>query len=609
MSAKMSRTRVRLEWAALHPEMVSANFTESLRGNYLADHRGGVLSFRAREKLKTEIFVKYTLCCAGLLVALSAFAQRGMDESHAQQHDPEKLGTVSFPTSCAPTVQKFFERGVALLHSFAYDKAEAQFTDIARQEPKCAMAHWGIAMRLQQLSDQPSAESFKRGHAEMQQAQALTSTPRERAYIDALAAFYQDLQQDLQQDRIGQDMCWFSFPCVRARAFADGMAKVHRDYPNDVEGAAFYALSLLFSAPPNDTTFANAKEAIAILDPFLARYPDHPGLAHYIIHACDTPQLAHLGLNAARRYAAIAPSSAHTLHMPSHIFARLGMWQEDIQSNLASIAATRRTIAMHKGGEGDQVHATDFLVYALLQLGDDKSARPWVEGVPKVVEEIRDGSQGEGLIWADAHFPALFALEMHHWADAASLASVPNAPPRVATETYWARTIGAARTRDAEGARKNADHYEALLEELGKSKESYLLQYFDVEHDEVLGWRDFAEKKNDDAIRRMRAAADRQDARGRGEVDLPAREMLADMLLELNGPEEALAEYERSMKTDPNRFNGLYGAARAAELAHQPEKARSYYATLVKNCEGSNSDRPELALARTALQKKDTAAK
>jgi hypothetical protein len=554
--------------------------------------------------------MKYALCCAGLLVALSAFAQRDTDESHAHQRDSEKLGTVSFPTSCAPTIQKSFERGVALLHSFAYDKAGAQFTDIARQDPNCAMAHWGIAMRFQQLSDQPSAESFKRGHAEIQQAQALTSTPRERAYIDALAAFYQeDLQQEQDQDHIGQDMCWFSFPCVRARAFTDGMAKVHRDYPNDVEGAAFYALSLLFSAPPNDTTFANAKEAVAILDPLLARYADHPGLAHYIIHACDTPQLAHLGLNAARCYAAIAPSSAHALHMPSHIFARLGMWKEDIQSNLASIAATRRTIAMHKGDEGDQVHATDFLVYALLQMGDDKSARRWVEGVPKLVEEIRESSQREGLIWADAHFPALFAIETHRWAEAASLAPVPNAPPRVLTETYWARTIGVARAGDAEGARKNADHYEALLEELGKSKESYLLQYFDVEHDEVLAWRDFAEKKNEDAIRLMRAAADHQDARGKGEVDLPAREMLADMLLELSLPQDALAEYERSMTIDPNRFNGLYGAGRAAELAHQPEKARSYYAALVKNCEGSNSDRPELALARTALQKKDTAAK
>ncbi len=537
--------------------------------------------------------MKYPLCVAGLLLALPLFAQPDLDKQHAHQHDPEKLGTVTFPTSCAPAVEKSFERGVALLHSFAYDEAKAQFTDIARQDPKCAMAHWGIVMSYGELWDELSAESLKRGHAEMQQAQALTSTPRERAYIDALAAFYQDLQLDHM---------------VRAKAFAEGMAKVHRDYPDDVEGAAFYALSLLSSAPPNDTTFANAKEAIAILDPLIARFPNDPGLAHYMIHACDTPQLAPLGLNAARHYAAIAPSSAHALHMPSHIFARLGMWQEDIQSNLASIAATRDSIGTRIGGEGDQLHATDFLVYALLQIGDDKSARPRVEGVPKIVEGIRDSNHRKGLIWTEAHFPALFALEMHHWADAAALVPPPNASPRVATETYWARTVGAGHMRNAKQARKNAKHYEALLQKLGKSKEKYLLQYFDIEHDEVLAWRDFAEKKNEDAIRLMRAAADRQDARGKGEVALPAREMLADMLLELNRSQEARAEYERSMKIDPNRFNALYGAGRAAELAHEPQKARSYYATLLENCGASTSDRPELARARAALEQKDTAA-
>lgn len=300
---------------------------------------------------------------------------------------------------------------------------------------------------------------------------------------------------------------------------------------------------------------------------------------------------------------------AHALHMPSHIFARLGMWQEDIQSNLASIAATRHTIDMHMGGEGDLLHSTDFLVYALLQVGNDKSARSWVEGVPKVVEGIRENSDREALIWTEAHFPALFALETYRWADAASLTPVPNASPRVTTETYWARTVGAARMGDAEGARRSADRYDALLDELRKSKEGYVVQMLDIEHDEVLAWRYFGEKKIDDAIRLMRTAADLQDARGKGEVALPAREMVADMLLELNRPEEALAECEQSMKLDPNRFNGLYGAARAAELSHQPDKARSYYATLLKNCEGSNSDRPELARARAALEKKETVAK
>jgi tetratricopeptide (TPR) repeat protein len=332
-------------------------------------------------------------------------------------------------------------------------------------------------------------------------------------------------------------------------------------------------------------------------------------LAHYLIHICDAPQLAPLGLDAARRYAAIAPSSPHALHMPSHIFARLGMWQEDIQSNLASIAAARQHIAGHMGGESDLLHATDFLVYALLQTGDDNSARRWVEGVPDVVEGISDAKKRESLIWTEAHFPALFALEAHHWADAAALMPPPNATPRVATETYWARTFGAARMGDAKSARRDAAEYEVLLDELRHSDKSYLVQFLDLEHDEVLAWRDFAEKKNEAAVQLMRSVADRQDARGKEEVALPAREMLADMLLELNRPQEALAEYQQSMKIDPNRFNALYGAGRAAELTHQPEKARTYYAALVKNCEGSKSDRPDLVRAHAALADKGTAAR
>lgn len=229
--------------------------------------------------------------------------------------------------------------------------------------------------------------------------------------------------------------------------------------------------------------------------------------------------------------------------------------------------------------------------------------------MPDIVEGISDAEKRKGLIWTEAHFPALFALETHHWADAAALMPPPNATPRVATETYWARTFGAARIGDADSARKNAAQYEVLLDELRHSDKSYLIQFLDLEHDEVLAWRDFAEKKNGPAVQLMRSVADRQDARGKEEVALPAREMLADMLLELNQPKEALAEYERSMKTDPNRFNALYGAARAAELMQQPENARSYYAALVKNCEGSKSDRPELARAHAALSDRGTAAR
>src|SRR5690349_4615126 len=278
------------------------------------------------------------LACLLLVLSVVCFTsavaqqERGEPEEHHHHHDAEQLGTVSFPTSCAPAVQKSFERGVALLHSFEYDYAQKQFEDVSQKDPACAMAHWGIAMSLyHQLWERPPEASLKRGADEIAKARSLKpKTARERDFIEALGAFYSDPAKDHQ---------------VRAKAYSDAMEKVYQQNPNDHEAAAFYALSLLSSAPPHDTTFDNPKKAIAILDPLFAKYPNHPGLAHYIIHASDTPQLAPLGLAAARRYAAIAPSSAHALHMPSHIFARLGLWQEDIKSNLASIAATNKTMA------------------------------------------------------------------------------------------------------------------------------------------------------------------------------------------------------------------------------------------------------------------------
>jgi hypothetical protein len=536
--------------------------------------------------------------CAGLL----AFAQHSTEpgEGPGHHHEGEQLGTVSFPTSCAPAVQKSFARGVALLHSFEYEEAGAQFAAVAKRDPGCAMAHWGVAMSLwHQLWEVPPQASLTRGAAEIRQAQALhPKTARERGYIDALAAFYTDTARE-------QD--------VRAKAFSDAMETVYRQNPDDHEAAAFYALSLLSSAPPDDATFANEKKAVAILDPLFAQYPDHPGLAHYIIHACDRPQLAALGLNAARRYAAIAPSSAHALHMPSHIFARLGLWQEDIKSNLASIAATKKTMAMNMGGADHQLHATHFLIYALLQVGDDKQAKQWVDGGPAVADAFRHAqhrnSTDDVAGYANAGFPALYALETHRWSDAAALEAPAGAKPSIAVETMWARTIGSARVGDGGAARRNAARYEALLEQMSGSDEAYAVKYLDVQRKEVEAWADFAETKNEDALRLLRAAADQQDAVGKGEVEIPAREMLGDMLLALDRPQDALAEYETSMKVDPNRFNGLFGAAQAAEAAHQPDKARTYYAALLKNCANVDSDRPELARAREALGKEATAQK
>jgi tetratricopeptide (TPR) repeat protein len=530
-----------------------------------------------------------------IVCLLCSVAVLADEEAGHHHHDPGEqlqLGTVSFPTSCAPAVQKSFERGVALLHSFWYEEAEKRFAEVAQKDPKCAMAHWGIAMTMwHQLWSRPSDATLKRGWQEIQDAQrAGAKTAREREYIAALAEFYRDPDKS-------------DYP-ARALAYSQGMEKVYRDNPKDLEAGAFYALSLLASEPPNDSSFANRKKALAILNPLFAKEPNHPGLAHYIIHTCDKPQLAPLGLEAARRYARIAPSSPHAVHMPSHIFARLGLWQEDIQSNLASIAATQKATGMHMGGEAHQVHAMHFLIYAYLQVGRDKDAKALVDKV-RAMPAMGEGDMARYVEFARVAFPAMYTVEMRHWPEAAALEPPPEAVSSDQAITYWARTIGAARMHDAEAARKNAQQFDALLEDTRKGKDGYLADDLKTARDEVHAWLAYAENKPEEAVRLMREVADNQDAVGKDEVEIPAREMLGDMLLEMNRPAAALVEYEKSLKTDPNRFNGLYGAARAAELAHQSEKANSYYAQLLKNCDnGAHSERPELARAKNLLARK-----
>jgi Tfp pilus assembly protein PilF len=516
------------------------------------------------------------------------------DEEAGHHHDPGEqlqLGTVSFPTLCAPAVQKSFERGVALLHSFWYEEAEKQVADVAQKDPKCAMAHWGVAMSFyHQLWSRPNDATLKRGWEEIRKAQAAgPKTAREREYIAAAAEFYRD---PAKRDHP-----------ARALAYSQAMEKVYRDNPKDLEAGAFYALSLLASEPPNDASFANRKKAIAILNPLFEKEPNHPGLAHYIIHSCDKPQLAPLGLEAARRYARIAPSSPHAVHMPSHIFARLGLWQEDIQSNLASIAATQKATGMHMGGEAHQVHAMHFLIYAYLQVGQDAQAKRLVDKA-SVFEPTGEGDMAFYVDYARVGFPALYDLEMRHWSDAAALEPPTDMAPINKSVAYVARTIGAARLGDAEAARRNAQQFDALLEDTRKGKDGYLADDLKTARDEVHAWLAYAENRPEEAMRLMREVADNQDAVGKGEVEIPAREMLGDMLLETNRPAEALVEFEKALKTDPNRFNSLYGAARAAELAHQAEKANSYYAQLLKNCDnGAHSERPELARAKNLLAK------
>jgi tetratricopeptide (TPR) repeat protein len=530
----------------------------------------------------------------GFLCALPAFALD--DDMHGHHHDAtEKLGKVSFPISCEPGSQAAFERGVALLHSFGYEEAGEQFSEVAKKDPACAMAHWGIAMSLfHEIWERPEDVTLKHGHEEIETAQKIgAKTERERGYISALGVFYSDPSK--------------ANYLKQADAYSDAMAKLYQTYPDDLEAGAFYALSLMAAQKPDDSTHEATKKAVAVLNPLFQKQPDHPGLAHYIIHACDSPDMAQMGLEAARRYAEIAPSSAHAVHMPSHIFARLGLWQEDIQANLKSVALTEKSGAMYM--RGHELHAMHFLLYAYLQTGQDEAAKQIVEKSKVIVggaPTMEDTGMLEYMGYAAAHFPALYDLEMHHWADAAALQPAANTPAHLQTITYWARTIASARMGDVEATKKNAQMFDDAEEATRHSKYAYTLEGRKASsaHDEVHAWLAFAEKNTDEALKLIGEVADHQDQAGKAEVDIPAREMLADMLLALKQPEEALREYEKSMKIDPNRFNGLAGAAQAAEVAHQAAKANTYSTQLLKNCDdGKHSDRPELRNAKTLVAK------
>lgn len=509
------------------------------------------------------------------------------DDSHSHLSPGEKLGSVSFPISCAAGVQKPFERGVALLHSFEYESADAQFKDVAKQDPGCAMADWGQAMSLyHQLWNTPTKADLQRGRELMANAEELKpKTKREREYINALAVFYRDSDK-LEHSR-------------RAEAYTAAMKKLHEHNPKDREAAVFYALALLSSS--NDSTLASARKVIALLNKLFEQDPGHPGIAHYIIHACDNPSMANLGLVAARQYAGIAPSSPHALHMPSHIFARLGLWQDDIQSNEAALLAAEKMAAMHLHVMHHKIHSLDYLEYAYLQIGDDQKAKAeWDELQTVKKEDVQDEFK-DYYDSMQAGFAARYALERRQWQEALALQPPQGAYPSAQALTFWAHAVAAGHLRDAAAAQSAADQFDALLEAARKSDKPQQAKSLANSHDEVHAWLAFTQGKNEDALLLLRAVANKQDKVGKGETETPAREMLADMLLEMNRPQEALAEFEVSLKTDPNRFNGLYGAARAAELAQQKEKAESFYAQLIKNCAGSNSDRPELAKAKSLV--------
>jgi len=514
-------------------------------------------------------------------------------QHHHEALTDQQLGTVHFPVSCSAAVQKPFERGVALLHSFWYEEAEKEFQQIVKDDPKCAMAHWGIAMSLwHQLWNNPDAATTKRGLGEVQAAEKLhPKTARERDYIEAIGAFYRDASKKDHD--------------ARAKAYSDAMEKVYVSYPDDHEAAAFYALSLLASEPSHDSTFANRKKAAAILEKLFASEPDHPGVAHYLIHTYDKPQLAEQGLPAARRYAQIAPAAPHALHMPSHIFARVGDWQDDINSNLASVAATRKTAAMHMGGEGHQFHAMDFLVYAYLQCGREADAMAIIEEVKKM-PPMHDmyGMGFDPRTFALSKYPATYYVELHKWPEAAALKPVEGAFEGDHALTYWARAIGAARSGKLEQAKQDVAEIDKLHQKLVADKKKYAVEYVADGQLEAEAWILHAEGKDSEALPILRKLADKEDREGEESTGIPAREMLADMLLDAKRPAEALTEYQTDLKMNPNRFDGLYGAAESAQHSGKPAMATEYYGELVKVCAGGSSDRPELSRAKSLVAKK-----
>ncbi len=507
------------------------------------------------------------------ILAFTAFLLAGVSNAEAHEHDggtptAAELGAVSFQTSCRAAVQADFNRAIALLHSFWHDEARRTFDKVAEADPGCAIAYWGQAMASFHLySGTPTPSDLSAVGTALASANAAPEkSPREAAYIAAMHALYDGFKP--------------SDDPVFARRFAEAMRGLVARYADDVDAKAFYALALLSSIPPGDQTLANPEKAVAVMAPAFRKHPDHPGLVHYIIHACDHPQMARLGLEAARRYAAIAPAAPHALHMPSHIFARLGLWEDDIRSNLASKTASEDTSGAHIGAE-NRLHAMEFLEYAYLQTGRFDEALAIATQARTV--KSADTNYSDYYLTVQARFGLLLAVETQDWAMAAQLAPVPDAHWYSEAHTLLARAMAAGHLRDAQAGLTVSRNLEDLL---AKANVPPLPRGTTAAHlhDEISAWASFAQGDSQGALKLLRPVAEWQSKVGKGEVELPAREMLGEMLLLDRRPAEALREYQFSLKTDPNRFNGLLGAARAAEQMGRGRLAAKFYRQLAENC-------------------------
>jgi hypothetical protein len=485
------------------------------------------------------------IAASSFVLASSAVSQ----ETHSHP-PPEKLGTVAFSTSCAPIVEHDFERAVALLHSFAYAASENAFREITLADPTCAMAHWGIAMSFyHQLWSPPDPAQVLKGGAELDLALQLRGqTPREKQFIAAAAAYYRD------SARLPHE--------ARALAYEKAMGEVARTNPKDTEAQAFYALSLIATAPPDDRMHLNQKRAVALLEPIFRDQPDHPGAAHYLIHASDSAELALNGLAAARAYSKIAPSAPHALHMPSHIFTRLGLWEDSIASNQLA-----RTAAHGQGDPGEELHAMDYLTYAYLQLGRDADAEQVVASLPAM-----SGLSGSDFKvgYAATVMPVRLAIERHEWSDAARLQPLPKSAPHVAAIVYWARAVAASRAGRPQSAADDIASIESCRRQLQGAGNTYWESQVRILREEAQAWRLAATLHAEDALLLLRQAADEEDAVEKlpltpGPV-VPAREQLGEMLLALHRPKEALLEFRAALAIAPGRRGSLTGAARSADL-------------------------------------------
>ena len=539
--------------------------------------------------LRAQIF----WACVLILAASSSYAQE-----HQHVAAGERLGTVHFSTSCNPEAQKQFDRAVALLHSFQFSNAIDGFNATLKADSSCAMAYWGIALSHWSNPFAPGLKATSQLQDGQQAAERGLSprakSDRERSYIAAVSKLYANFEKTPQQ--------------VRLLAYRDAMAEVSAHYPQDHEAAIFYALALAASEEPTDKTYASRLKAAAILEALFVQQPQHPGLAHYIIHTYDVPPLAARALPAAQRYSLIAPDSPHALHMPSHTFTRVGYWQESIDSNLAASAAARR-----EGQTAEELHMLDYQAYAYLQTGQDEATRRLVESLPEVASRFNPETLSSGAAppaagyFAIAAIPARYALERQDWKAAAHLQVRETPFPYTEAMTYVARGLAAAHLGDIAGAQGSLDALVNIRERLVKSKEDYWAEQVEVQGRSVSAWAELAKGSTEEALREMNSAVALEDGTEKSAITpgplATSRELLGEMLLQLNRPGQALEQFEATLKRDPNRFRALYGAARAAQLKGDRNTSRKYFRELLKVCEHADKPgRKELAEAMATMQ-------